>query len=108
MTRETRTVDGYERLALAVLARAVRDASSKDVYIRRQARKWLSSPDGIDWCVMLDYSPDRLLAWLHNPRRLDKRGKRRKPDTHFTCITAFIADVINKICFDCPTWAEGV
>ena len=67
------TREGSRRLALAVLARAVRDhRQSRNLEARRQLREWVGSEVGQFYCDICELSPERVQAAM----RRQKRSKR--------------------------------
>ena len=53
----------WQRLAFAVLARAVLDAQEKDPALVAPARRWLAA-EGVAWAEWLELHPERMTGWL--------------------------------------------
>ncbi len=52
-----------QRLAAAVLLRAVRDARGSDPNLAGEARRWLTC-DGLALAEALDISPEQVTTWM--------------------------------------------
>ena len=66
---------GLENLAYAVITRAVKDAKCSVPSLRVAAVAWLRGDMCKTWCDLLDINHDRVLAWL---RQLNKRQRRKR------------------------------
>lgn len=53
-----------EHLLRAVVCQILDDCMSKDEEGRKEVKRWMDSPDFLDFCVLMDYHPDRFYRQL--------------------------------------------
>lgn len=65
-------IEAYERLAVAVIERAIKDAESKDWIRAEEARHWLLTT-GTDWAAYFDITPEAVRARIESLPPVDRK-----------------------------------